>query len=634
MYDDGTQPAVLDTAETKPVTLGTTFSVTKDGTVSGLRFYKAPGNTGSHVGTLWAADGTVLGRGTFSGESTAGWQTLSFSSPVAVTRGVKYTVGYRSTTGSYSVTPDGFGSLNPSRGPLVVGSSAGVYSYPDAPPTSTTSASYLVDPVFSPLPPSISVVAQDPPSGATDVPRRTSVRVWFDNPIASGATLVVSVGGTPVGGSTSLSSDGTRLTFDPSATLPAGATVSVQLSGVVSTDGATLPARSWSFTTSSTDPGTQQSLFSNQVPTTAAVDESSPVELGTRFTPSRDGQVSALRFFKGTGNGGTHVGTLWSDSGAKLASVTFTGETPSGWQTAKLSTPVNVTGGTSYVVSYLAPQGHYATTPHLFDAALVNGDLTGPGGTNGRYLYGAAGGFPTYSYGSTAYFVDVVFTATPRPLSVTSQSPAASSTGVDLATKPTLTVSTPLASGWSMTATSGGSPVAGAPALSPDGTTLTFTPSNPLPADADVTVSVKGLTSTEGSTAPDVSWTFHTVAGATTTSTLFGTLTPATSSANDSSGVELGVSFTPSSAGSATGVRFYKGSGNGGTHTARCGRRTGPGWPRSPSPGRPPRGGSRRASPARSLSRRGRRTSCPTTPLRATTPSLAGSSPSRGSRGR
>ncbi len=170
LYDDGTQPAVLDTTETRPVTLGTTFSATKDGTVSGLRFYKAPGNTGSHVGTLWGSDGSVLARGTFTGESTSGWQTLTFPSPVQVTRGTKYTVGYRSTTGSYSVTPDGFGSLNPSRGPLVVGPSAGVYSYADSPPTSTTSASYLVDPVFSPLPPSISVVAQDPRPGPPTSP--------------------------------------------------------------------------------------------------------------------------------------------------------------------------------------------------------------------------------------------------------------------------------------------------------------------------------------------------------------------------------------------------------------------------------------------------------------------------------
>ncbi len=393
------------------------------------------------------------------------------------------------------------------------------------------------------------------------------MRVWFDNPVTSGASLTVSVGGNPVVGATSLSSDGTRLTFDPSATLPAGATVSVQLSGVVSTDGAALPSRSWSFTTSSTDPGTQQSLFSNQLPATAAVDESSPVELGTRFTPSRDGQVSALRFFKGAGNGGTHVGTLWSDSGAKLASVTFTGESPSGWQTAKLSTPVDVTGGTSYVVSYLAPQGHYSTTPHLFDAALVNGDLTGPGGANGRYLYGTAGGFPTYSYGSTAYFVDVVYVPTPRPLRVVSQSPAAGTPSADLTSKPSVIFNSPLAAGWSVSASSGGSAVPGSAALSADGTTLTFTPSTPLPADRDVTVSASGLVSTEGSTLPGVTWTFHTVTAATTTTTLFGTLTPATSSANDSSGVELGVSFTPSSAGSATGVRFYKGSGNGGTHT-------------------------------------------------------------------
>ena len=50
----------------------------------------------------------------------------------------------------------------------------------------------------------------------------------------------------------------------------------------------------------------------------------------------------------------------------------------------------------------------------FFASPLTNGDLSAPSGNNGRYLYGACGGFPAYSYNSTNYFVDVVYVPTTR----------------------------------------------------------------------------------------------------------------------------------------------------------------------------------------------------------------------------
>ncbi len=44
-----------------------------------------------------------------------------------------------------------------------------------------------------------------------------------------------------------------------------------------------------------------------------------------------------IRFYKGVANTGTHMGALWSSTGAKLANVTFSGETASGWQQANFS---------------------------------------------------------------------------------------------------------------------------------------------------------------------------------------------------------------------------------------------------------------------------------------------------------
>ena len=40
---------------------------------------------GSHVGTLWSNGGTLLARATFTDETPAGWQQVTFSRPVAIT---------------------------------------------------------------------------------------------------------------------------------------------------------------------------------------------------------------------------------------------------------------------------------------------------------------------------------------------------------------------------------------------------------------------------------------------------------------------------------------------------------------------------------------------------------------------
>ena len=66
-----------------------------------------------------------------------------------------------------------------------------------------------------------------------------------------------------------------------------------------------------------------------------------------KFRTSQAGKITGIRFYKGPGNTGTHVGSLWSRTGTKLAAVTFAGETASGWQQATFSAPVTVTANTT-----------------------------------------------------------------------------------------------------------------------------------------------------------------------------------------------------------------------------------------------------------------------------------------------
>lgn len=149
------------------------------------------------------------------------------------------------------------------------------------------------------------------------------------------------------------------------------------------------------------------------VPATPADPDGSGVELGTRFRTDVAGRVTAIRFYKSATNTGTHVGRLWSNTGTQLAAVTFSGESASGWQQANLSTPVSLAANTTYVVSYYAPNGHYAADTGYFaargaDNAPLHALRDGMDGVNGVYRYGSGGGFPTASWQSSNYWVDVV----------------------------------------------------------------------------------------------------------------------------------------------------------------------------------------------------------------------------------
>jgi hypothetical protein len=100
-----------------------------------------------------------------------------------------------------------------------------------------------------------------------------------------------------------------------------------------------------------------------------------------------------------------------------LGQVTFTSESTAGWQQANFSTPIPVTAGTTYVASYFAPHGGYAATAGMFaNSGVSNPPLqalqNGVNGGNGVYLYRSSSAFPIYTYNSSNYWVDVVFTTT------------------------------------------------------------------------------------------------------------------------------------------------------------------------------------------------------------------------------
>jgi LPXTG-motif cell wall-anchored protein len=154
------------------------------------------------------------------------------------------------------------------------------------------------------------------------------------------------------------------------------------------------------------------SLLGDSTPAVANWDDPAAVELGVKFHSDVDGTVSAVRFYKGDKNTGTHTGSLWTAGGDLLATATFTDETESGWQTVTFDEPVAIEADTTYVASYHTSVGFYSVTLDAFAGGLSSGPLHVPGNGAG-FVYGT-GGFPTNTSPHN-YFVDVLFHKKKKP---------------------------------------------------------------------------------------------------------------------------------------------------------------------------------------------------------------------------
>jgi YVTN family beta-propeller protein len=284
------------------------------------------------------------------------------------------------------------------------------------------------------------------------------------------------------------------------------------------------------------------------VPANASAADGGSVNLGLKFRTDQAGFITGVRFYKGAANTGTHIGTLWSEAGTQLGTATFSGESAMGWQQVKFASPVAVTANTTYVVSYLAPNGGYAYNAAYFastgvDNVPLHALPNSVTGGNGIYRYGAGNLFPNSTYNATNYWVDVLFTASTgadiTPPTVSATTPIASATGVAANSVVTATFSE------AMDATSiGGATfelrsaanvlVAAAVGYDPATRVVTLTPSALLAASATYTATIKGGSS--GTVVKDAAgnpmaanfvWSFTTAAPPDTTPPTVTASTPA-----------------------------------------------------------------------------------------------------------
>ena len=432
IWPDTPPASASDSEDTGQVNVGLQFQPSSNGTISGVRFYKEPDNTGTHTGYLWSATGTKLASGTFSNESTEGWEQLNFSSPVNVTAGTTYVASYSTSAGNYAVTPSGLSSAVTGGG-LTALAGGGVYAYGAAgtfPTSSYHGSNYWVDVVYTPAVTLPAVTSTSPLNGQTSVLTGSSVSFTFNKAVQSSSIqfALTGPGGVSVPGTLSYDSSTQTATFVPSGGLVGGSgplspdtVYTADVSAATDTGGNQMTGpHTWSFTTAQATPPAGQcpcSIWPDSAqPQNPDAADSSPVNLGVKFTADDNGWITGIRFYKGPTNTGTHVGELWDSSGNLLGQVTFSNESTAGWQQANFSTPIAVTAGTTYIASYFAPNGGYAADPATFTSPVDNSPLhavqSGGNGGNGVYLYSSAPGFPAGSYNATNYWVDVVFTTT------------------------------------------------------------------------------------------------------------------------------------------------------------------------------------------------------------------------------
>ena len=332
----------------------------------------------------------------------------------------------------------------------------------------------------------------------------------------------------------------------------------------------------------------------------AETSDTGPLEVGVKFRSSAAGRITGVRFYKGATNTGTHVGHLWTGTGTLLATATFTNETATGWQEVAFSSPVTITAGTTYVASYYAPRGNYAVNEDYFangggvDSPPLRALSDGEDGGNGVYGYGALGTFPNGTYRSENYWVDVLYEpsgADTTAPTVTGVAPASGATSVSASANATATFSEAMSAA-SITTTNfelrgpGGTLVPAAVSYDAASRTATLNPTAALAASTAYTATVKGGATgvkdlAGNALATDRTWTFTTAAsgggGLGCPCSIWGTsAVPAhAAETGDSGPLEVGVKFRAQIDGNITGVRFYKGATNTGTHVGHLWTRTG-----------------------------------------------------------
>jgi glucose/arabinose dehydrogenase len=128
---------------------GMKFTSSQSGQIQSIRYYKAPSETGTHIGRIWSSTGDLLASVTFTNETASGWQQQALATPLAIAAGT-YVVSVNANN-HYATTLNGFNSSITS-GSLTAPVGAGVYNETvgSFPSLVYSNENYFRDVVFAP----------------------------------------------------------------------------------------------------------------------------------------------------------------------------------------------------------------------------------------------------------------------------------------------------------------------------------------------------------------------------------------------------------------------------------------------------------------------------------------------------
>jgi hypothetical protein len=277
IWNDSIIPELPNDSDGHSIEVGMRFQVDTDGYITGLRFYKGSFNTGSNIGHLWSNTGTLLAEATFVGESSSGWQEVTFVTPVAVKAGTTYVASYFSNgyyannNGPYFTAANIAAYANPPVHGMTDGVDGGNGVYKDDisgfPDSTFEQSNYWVDVVFDtiirPDTTAPQVVSVLPANLAANVSPLATLSATFDEPLdpnsVNASTVELHVGNTLVPVTVTYTNPNQTVTLDPSQVLAASttytATVKGGTAGIKDVAGNALATDiSWSFTTSAPIP--------------------------------------------------------------------------------------------------------------------------------------------------------------------------------------------------------------------------------------------------------------------------------------------------------------------------------------------------------------------------------------------
>ena len=429
------------------------FTANAAGTITELRYFRGAADandTDTRVLNLWNAAGVLLGSVTVSsaaGES--GWQVGTLSAPIAIQAGATYVVSY-GTTQNYAATANYFTTAHSGPdGVLTAGVASGVFAdgTPGVFPTASyNSSNYWVDVTF--VPNSAPVIT----SGADFTsPENRSLVTTITATDANANPLTYAIAGGADAALFTIDAQTGLLRFvsNPNYEAPADAGANNVYDLTVSVSDGIAPAVTQAITVTVTDRaenGTGSNVFGlTDAPTTTETTDPADYELGMRFTANAAGTITELRYFRGAADANdtdTRVLNLWSAAGVLLGSVTVTSAAgESGWQVGTLSAPIAIQAGATYVVSYGTTQNYVATANYFTTAHSGPDGVLTAGASAGVFADGTPGTFPTASYNSSNYWVDVTFIPVSEPAVLSSATVGLSETNAVLTTGGTLTIS-------------------------------------------------------------------------------------------------------------------------------------------------------------------------------------------------